>query len=207
MNETLVRKFCESPRRKLIVAIVTILLGVTIIIPVVDDYFDKKESRRALAEELDNARQTGARLPSLEKEVAAVVGQLTALEDRSVSEESLSGYRTRLVDLIRESSCQIRRLDVASPTRRSWKDGDNPLADGNSGSTPGKATPFFLEQRSIHLSVNGRTHDIYALLEKLEQDTTLAHPQRIELHADGPNSETVTMELEMLLFGLSRQSS
>jgi hypothetical protein len=207
MNETVVHKFCESPRRKLIVAIVTILLGVTIIIPLVDDYFDKKESRRALAEELDHARQTATLLPNLEKQVAEVVGQLTALEDRSVSEGTLSSYRNRLVDLIRESNCQLRRLDVASPTRRSWKNGDNPLAEGNSGSSPGNATPFFLEQRSIQLSVNGRTHDIYALLEKLEQDTTLAHPERIELHSDGLNSEMVTMELEMLLFALSRQNS
>jgi hypothetical protein len=207
MNETTVRRFCESPHRKLIVAIATILLGVTIIIPLVDDYFDKKESRRALAEELATARQTATLLPSLEKEVAKVVGQLTALEDRAVSEDTLSGYRSRLVDMIRESSCQIRRLDVATPTRRSWKDGDNPLADGNSGSSLGKATPFFLEQRSIQLSVNGRTHDIYSLLEKLEQDTTLAHPERIEIHSEGTTSETVTMELEVLLFALSRQNS
>ena len=207
MNESLVRRFCESPRRKLIVAIVTILLGVTIIIPLVDDYFDKKESRRALAEELDNARQTAAQLPSLEKQRRRGGGPLTAMEDRSVSEDTVSGYRSRLVDMIRESSCQIRRIDVASPTRRPWKEGDNPLAEGNSSSSPGKATPFFLEQRSIQLSVNGRAHDLYALLEQLQKDTTLAHPERIELHSDGPNSETVTMELEMLLFALSRQNS
>jgi hypothetical protein len=207
MNESIVRRFCESPRRKLIVSIVTILLGVAIIIPLVDEYFDKKESRRALAEELDNARRTAEQLPSLEKRVAEVVGQLTALEVRSVSEETVSGYRTRLVDMVRESRCQIRRLDVATPTRRAWKEGDSPLADGNTGASLGKATPFSLEQRSIHLSVNGRTHDIYALLEKLHEDTTLAHPERIELHSDGQKSETVTMDLEMLLFALSRQSS
>lgn len=207
MNESIVRRFCESPRRKLIVSIVTILLGVAILIPLVDEYFDKKESRRALTEELDNARQTAERLPSLEKQVAEVVGKLTTMEKRSVSEETVSAYRTRLVDMVRESSCQIRRLDVASPTRRSWKVGDNPLADGNVSDSLGKATPFSLERRSIHLSVNGRTHDIYALLERLEKDDTLAHPERIELHSDGTNSETVTMELEMLLFALSRQNS
>jgi hypothetical protein len=207
MNDSIVRRFCESRRRKLIVSIVTILLGVAIIIPLVDDYFDKKESRRALAEELDNARQTATQLPSLEKQVADVVGQLTVMEDRAVSDDTVSGYRSRLVDMVRESNCQIRRFDVASPTRRSWQEGDSPLADGNSGDSLGKATPFFLEQRSIHLSVNGRTHDIYSLLEKLQKDTTLAHPERIELHSDGPNTETVTMEFDMLLFALSRQNS
>jgi len=35
----------------------------------------------------------------------------------------------------------------------------------------------------------------------------LAHPERLQIHSDGQNGETVTMELEMLLFALSRQSS
>lgn len=207
MNETLVRRFCESSHRKLIVAIVTILLGMVIVVPLVDEYFDKKESRRALAEELENARQTAARLPSLEKQVAKVVDELTAMEVRAVDDGSVSAYRTRLVEMVRESHCQIRRLDVASPTRRAWKEGDNPLADGRTGSAAGKATPFSLEQRSIQLSVSGRTHDLYELLERCQKDTTLAHPERIELHSDSQKSETVTMDLELRLFALSRSNS
>src|SRR5262245_51404082 len=103
MNESLLRKFCESPRRKLIVATVTILLGLAVVTPLVDDYFDKRESRRALAEELDRAHQTARQLPALEKQVAAVVEKLDAMEARSVSEETVSGYRTRLVEMIRDS--------------------------------------------------------------------------------------------------------
>ncbi len=207
MNETIVRKFCESPRRNLIVSIVTILLALAVITPLVDDYFDKRESRRALAEELDIARQTAAQVPTLEKQVATVVEKLGAMEARSVSEETVSGYRTRLVDMIRESSCQIRRLDVASPVRRPWKEGDKPLAEGNNSDSSGKATPFSLEKRSIQLSVDGKTHDIYSLLERLQKDTTLAHPERIQIHSERQDGETVTMELEMLLFALSRQNS
>ncbi len=207
MNETLIRKFCESPRRGLIVATVTILLGLAVVTPLVDDYFNKKESRRALAGDLDNARQTAALLPSLEKQVALVVEKLEAMEERSVSEQTVSGYRTRLVEMIRESSCQIRRLDVASPSRRPWKEGDNPLQAGNNSDSSGKATPFSLERRSIVLSVNGKTHEIYSLLEQLQKDTTLAHPERIQIHSDGQNGEIVTMELELLLFALSRQAS
>jgi hypothetical protein len=207
MNETIVRRFCESPRRKLIVSIVTILLGLAIITPLVDDYFNKKESRRTLAEELDNTRRTAEQLPTLEKQVAAVVEQLATMETRSVSEETVSGYRTRLVEMIRDSSCQIRRLDVATPVRRAWKVGDSPLAEGNKSDSSGKATPFSLERRSIQLSVSGKTHDLYSLLEQLQKDNTLAHPQRIEFHSDGQNGESVSMELEMLLFALSRRTS
>jgi hypothetical protein len=207
VNETIVRSFCESPRRKLIVSIVTILLALAVITPLVDDYFDKKESRRALAEELDNSRQTAAQLPSLEKQVATIVEKLGTMEARSVSEETVSGYRTRLVEMIRESSCQIRRLDVAPSVLRPWKIGDTPLAEGKMNGSSGKATPFSLERRSIQISVNGKTHDIYGLLERLQKDTTLAHPERIQLHSERQDGETVTMELEMLLFALSRQNS
>jgi hypothetical protein len=207
MNESILRKFCESPRRKLIVVTATILLGLAVVTPLVDDYFDKRESRRALAEELDRAHQTASQLPALEKQVAAVVEKLDAIEARSVSEETVSGYRTRLVEMIRDSNCQIRRLDVAQPTLRPWNEGDSPLVEGKTGDSSGKATPFSLERRSIQLSVSGKTHDLYGLLERLQKDTTLAHPERIELQADSQNGDTVNMELEMLLFALSREKS
>ncbi len=207
MNESIIRKLCESPHRKLIVSIVTILVGLGVLTPLVDEYFDNKESCRALAKELENARQTAEQLPSLEKQVASVVDELGILEGRSVSEDTVSAYRTRLVDMIRESSCQIRRLDLAQPIRRPWKEGDSPLQAGNKSESSGKATHFSLERRGIQLSVNGKTHDIYSLLERLQEDTTLAHPERLQIHSDGQHGETVIMELEMLLFALSRQSS
>ena len=207
MTESLIRKFCENSHRKLIVSIVTILLGLAVLTPLVDEYFDNKESRRALSEELENARNTAGQLPSLEKQVASVVEELEILEERSVSEETVSAYRTRLVDLVRESSCQIRRLDLAEPILRPWKEGDDPLQEGTKSDKSGKATPFSLERRSIQLSVSGKTHDIYGLLERLQKDTTLAHPERLQFHSDGQNGESITMELEMLLFALSRQSS
>jgi hypothetical protein len=194
-------------RSFVIVATVTILLALAVVTPLVDVYFDKRGSRRALAEELDRAHQTAGQLPALEKQVAAVVEKLDAMEARSVSEETVSGYRTRLVEMIRDSNCQIRRLDVAQPTRRVWKEGDSPLSEGKSGDSTGKTTPFSLERRSIQLSVSGKTHDLYSLLERLQKDTTLAHPERIELHAESQSGDTVNMELEMLLFALSRQKS
>lgn len=204
MNEQLLRRFCESPQRKLIVSTVTILLGLAVLTPLVDDYFDKKESRRTLAEELDHARETASQLPKLESQVAEVVDELRLLEGRSVSDETVSAYRNQIVELIRDSNCQIRRLDLASPVNRPWKDGDDPLQEGNASDSSRKATPFTLERRNIQLSVSGRTQDIYGLLERLEKDTTLAHPERLELHSESQSGETVTMELEMLLFALSR---
>lgn len=207
MNETIVRRFCESPRRKLIVSTVTIALGLAIITPLVDEYFDKKESRRALAEELENAKDTASRLPSLEKQVTEVLSELSLLEARSVSHETVGEYRTRLVDMIREAGCQIRRLDVGTPVLRPWTEGDNPLVERSRGDSSGKATPFSLETRSIQLSVNGKTHHIYSLLERLQKDNTLAHPQRIQIHSDGQNTDMVTMDIEMLLFALGRKSA
>ncbi len=41
MNESLLRNFCESRHRKLIVAIVTTLLGLAVLLPPTDDYLTK----------------------------------------------------------------------------------------------------------------------------------------------------------------------
>src|SRR5690349_14825458 len=126
MNDTLIRKFCESQRRWLIVATTTVLLALATVWPAVDDYFDKQTSRSGLTEDLVRARQTAETLPAFEKRVAAVRTELEDLEVRTVDDGSLARFRSQLVDLVRDSGCQIRRIEVGAPTRRPWKVGDRP---------------------------------------------------------------------------------
>lgn len=136
MNDSLIRRFCETRHRWPIVATATALLALATVWPSVDDYFDKQSSRSELSEDLVHARLTAATLPAFEKRVAAVRVELEALEVRSVEDGSLARFRSRLVDLVRESGCQIRRIEVGAPTLRAWKQGDNPLDETASPKPP-----------------------------------------------------------------------
>ena len=201
MNDSLIRRFCETRHRWPIVATATALLALATVWPSVDDYFDKQSSRSELSEDLVHARLTAATLPAFEKRVAAVRVELEALEVRSVEDGSLARFRSRLVDLVRESGCQIRRIEVGAPTLRAWKQGDNPLDE--TASAEAADTPFKLERHSVILAVDGGMGAVHDLLDRLEKEQILSHPHRVQLQAASNGSDTVTLELELWLFALA----
>ena len=203
MNDSILRKFCESPYRKVIVAIVTTVFGLLVMIPLVDDYFDKKESRNTLTDELEIARQTAQSLPDFEERVAGIVEELELVEAREVSETEVSAYRNKLIDLVRKSGCQLRRIDVSLPTVRPWFLNDDPLRD--SGKAKQDATPFSLERRSAVLFVDGPMESTQAFLKELHNDKSFAVPSRLEMRSTSGHESKVTLEIELWLFALARK--
>jgi hypothetical protein len=204
MSDPLIRRFCESPRRWLIVAIVTALLAVAAVLPTVDLYLINRASRSDLTLRLQAARQTAEQLPDFEKRAAQLKEELRELEDRTVEEDNLARFRSQLVDAARESGCQIRRLEVGTATRRPWKERDQPLAESPAA---GRATPFFLERRNVVLAVDGTMPAIHDLLARLEKERTMSHPHRLMMQPANGTVETVTLEIELWLFALSRTAA
>jgi hypothetical protein len=204
MNDSLIRKFCESRYRWPIVATGTTLFALAAVLPQVDDYYDKRNSRNELAENLGRVRQTASTLPQFEKRVAEVAGQLEALEVRTVDEQQLAQFRNRVMDIVRDAGCQVRQLEVGAPTTRPWNQGDDPLTPSANSTTNANATPFALESRTMMLTVDGSMAAIHDLLARLEKEQTLCHPHRLQLQSASAEGETVTLELELWLFNLSR---
>lgn len=175
MNDVLIRKFCASPRRSLIVISATALLGLGLLVPLVDEVYDNKTLCDALTTQLAEARRTEATLPDLETKVGELTKELGELESRAIGEASMVAYRSRLVDVVRSSGCQIRRIQVGPATTRPWLSNDNPLE--TEPPADGVKTPFVLEKRSLELAVNGGMGEIHNLLQRLEEERVLAHPK------------------------------
>jgi hypothetical protein len=205
MNNSPIRKFCESRFRWLIVATATGVIALAAVLPLVDEYCDNNSSRSGLAEELVRARETAAALPQYEKRAAAIRQELEALEARTVDDSTLASFRSRLVDIVHESGCQIRQIDVGTPTRRPWKRGDDPLRETQAAGAA--ATPFSLERRSVMIAVDGAMPAIHDLLARLEQEHSLSHPHRVQLQAAAAGGESVMLEMELWLFALARTPS
>lgn len=204
MNESPIRKFCESPHRKLIVVIVTTLFGLLVLIPLVDDYFDKKESHSSLSENLESARLTESQLPEVEQQVGKILEKLDALESRAISNQNTSEYRSKIVELVRGAGCQVRRFDVSNPIRRPWMKNDNPLEVAVPKGGKHKKTPFAIERRNVILLVDGSMQSLRDLLGQLHKDESLAYLNRLELRSASRGSDQVTMEIELWLFALGR---
>ena len=206
MNESLLREFCESRNRWLIITIVTLALGLVIVLPIADDYFDNQENCRALDEELVHAKEAAASLPKFQQRVEALNKQVAELESLAVNDDTVGKYRSRLVDLVRETGCQMRRIDVNEAYRRPWMEEDLPLAEKQPRGKEGRPTPFVLDRRSVLLTVDGSTASIYALLEKLREGSTFMHLRRLKLNAANHVGNKVTMEIELWLFSLLRKT-
>ena len=203
MNDSPLRMFCESRHRKLIVAIVTTLVGLAVIVPLTDDYFDKRESRMTLKEDLDHARETERTLPEFEKRVDGAVAKLAKLESRTVSEQSLSDYRNKLIEMIRKSGCQMRSLEAGKPTTRPWLKNDDPFHKHAAPAKKRKKTQFKLERRTLTMLVDGGMPEIHNLLTALEKDELSAFPYQVKLHSTA-GRESTTLDMKIWLFALTR---
>ncbi|MEQ8211074.1 MAG: hypothetical protein RH917_14705 [Lacipirellulaceae bacterium] len=205
MNSSLIRKFCESRYRWPIVATATLLVGLVTLLPLADVYSEKREACNVLKDKLDSARQTAKTLPKFEERVEKVAQELEALEARGVGEERIGDLRNRIIKLARDNNCQVRKIEMGSPLRRIWlKDADVLETQAVSKSAKGK-TPFELVRRTMVLAVDGNMADLELLLEKIQEEKTLAHPQRLSLNHTGRGAKTVGMEIELLLFDLTRK--
>lgn len=207
MTNSLIRKFCESRYRWPIVATATTLAALATVVPLVDEYFDNRSSRNGLSEELVRAQQVASALPEYEERAAKVTGELEALEGRVVDDATLARFRSRIVDVVRESGCQIRQIEVGAATKRPWIQGDDPLTEAQQSPGKERATPFSLERRSVTLAVDGTMPAIHDLLSRLEQEQMLSHPHRVQMQAASTGGETVMLEVELWLFALARSAS
>ena len=98
MIEPLLRRFCESKHRTIIVIAGTFVVGLLLVLPLVDVYCAGLNEKEALLAELESAKQVAESLPLVESRVAEKIAQLQTFEQRTVDEQSLPALREKLVD-------------------------------------------------------------------------------------------------------------
>lgn len=202
MITQLIDRFCESQRRWLIVTGVTFVVGLLTGLPQVDVLLTQRDEQKNLEEELVRASRSSSRLATFKERAATETAALEQLEQRTVDEQRLPEFRTALVDIVRESGCQMRRINVAAVRSRPWKQGDNPVTEVENRKA--KSTPFTLETRSVSLSVSGSTQSVRSLLTRVQDEQKIFHAKTMDLRPLGRNRRGVQMDLELWYFALTR---
>ena len=121
MNETPLERVCNSPHRWLIVTGVTFLIALLTVLPQADVLLAARTERADLEEHKVNAVQTAKTLPQYESRVLEQEIKLTTLTKQEVDEEHVTKFRRWLVKAARQAGCQVRRVNLANPTRRRWR--------------------------------------------------------------------------------------
>jgi hypothetical protein len=206
MNEELLRKFCESRHRWLIVTAGTFVVGLLLVLPIVDVYYAGRDEKSALASELDSARRVAADISGYESRFGERRAQLAALEARAVDDETLPALRGKLLEMAKETSCSIRRLSVGATSARPWSVDDDPLAakldaqhkEGR------KTTGFMLESRPVTLSLSGSSTDLRALIERIMDTGMFMHTKTLEMYPSSASRQLLTVDLELWYYTLAR---
>ncbi len=207
MIEQALRKFCESSYRKLIVIGVTFIVGLVLIMPLVDAIRAGHDEKENLLVELDSARNVAAEIKGFETRVAEKITQLKSLEDRTVNEDTMPALRSALVDIAKETDCNIRRLNVGTATSRSWKTGENlfvpPTETKTAEATAGPK--FQLEWRPVSVSLSGTSASLKNMIERVAASKKLMHIKSLEMYPSSPNRQTLTLDMEIWYFTLARK--
>jgi len=206
MIEQTLRRFCESKHRWLIVIAGTFVVGLVLVMPLVDAYCAGRDEKNTLLAELDSAQHIAAGLEQFERRAAEKTAKLKVFEARTVDEDSLPALRGKLVDLAKETGCNIRRLSVGGASSRPWLPGQDPVVtttDAKPNETP---SSFMLEWRPVSISLSGTSANLRAMLERVANSGMLMHAKSIEMYPSSPSRQSLTLDMELWYFTLTRRS-
>jgi hypothetical protein len=205
MIEQTLRNFCESRHRWLIVIAGTFAVGLVLVIPLVDAYCAGRNEKETLLAELDSARQIAAELSETEGRVAAEIAQLKVFEARTTDEDSLPVLRGKLVDLAKETGCNVRRLSVGTASSRPWNPGDDPINPTASPKPGESSSAFTLEWRPVTISVSGTSASLRTLLDRIAAAGMLMHAKSLEMYPANPARQSLSLDMELWYFTLVRR--
>lgn len=203
--DDIIVKFCEDRRSWLVVIAGTLTLGLVLVLPQVDEYVAVCVEQADLAEKLAAAKQSAEQLPGFEIRRAEQVEVIAERLRRTLNEQNEPDFRNDLVMMVRESGCQLRRLNVGTAVSRDWGEGDDPLETTFDKKLA--ATGFKLERRQVSLSLVGPSSNVRRLIEQLEQQDKQGHVQSLDLKPDRGDGRRAELSLELLYFTLARPSA
>ena len=204
--EAVLQRFLASPSRRLIVIIITFGTGLAALLPAADEYLAQRDHRTDSLESLTDVREQVAQLDALEAQSGQLGERLARLEDQTVADKNVYHFRSNLVALTRTSGCSIRRIHLGKPHIRDWHENDRPVEVRTAARNDDKAT-YELRSQHVSLSVSGTLDSTRELLEALRGTGKMIHVESLALRPSGPNRKAVTLEVELIVFGLEKKKS
>ena len=197
-------RFVASPRRWLIVIIGSLVIGLVTVLPLVDEYKGLNDHREELTAELTRARAEAETLPRFEKRVDSRRIELASYEAKAVPTAKVHAFRNEVVDLVRESGCQVRRINAGEPRSRIWLKDDSPLEMKN---RPKKIeeSRYLLDSQTFGLTVTGTMPQLTDLLSRLYAQQKVMHTSGLSVRPASRSSVELELQLELVLFDLTQK--
>ncbi|HZZ73527.1 MAG TPA: hypothetical protein VFE24_14840 [Pirellulales bacterium] len=199
MIEPLLQAFVTSRYRRGIVITLTFLTAVAVGWPAADDYFGLRDRESRLSATLKTTQATVAQLSSIERQFNEKMSRLHELDSQLADEQGLNEFRSWVVDQIRQTGCQMRKVRVGTPGVRRWRENGDPF---EISPNDGAETPYNFKTIGFTLSASGSAENVKALLARLQKADKLMQAKRFSLHPDGADGKEIVLDLELVLFDL-----
>jgi hypothetical protein len=201
MIERIFRACLTGRRRWRVVIFLTLALGFLVLWPQVDSYFALREQSLHLRAELQEVEGAVARLDALERRNAQQRQELAKLEATCVPPERLTVFRGEMVELARQTMCQVHRIHAGESQQRPWRKGDHPLAQERSPAAPAEGN-YRLHTQVITLTVSGKLAQVREFLGRLLGRDAMVCASRFLLRPSETDPSEAILELECRLFDL-----
>ena len=202
MAESLVQQFLAHPRRKWIVSIATMMLVIIFGLPAYDSIRSSQKEYAELSTQLSEIKHSVANLQPLREQFAAAAKEGNGAAN-TVDQEAAHELRERVVRMIRDHKCRVRRVTLSDPQSRPWTDQDDPYATTSTNN--GTKTEFQLTTRQLSVSATGTLPMLSQILKDVTRMHQYAVPTRMTLRNDG-DDEAISLEMEFSLFDLGRDN-
>ena len=199
------QRFVAHPRRWLIVIIGTIILGLGKILPLVEEYKGLSDRYTELTGELARVEAESATLPRFEQRVDSLKVQLANLEEKAVAGENVNTFRAKVVEIVREAGCQVRRVNAGEVQSRVWLKDDSPLEKGRRAKKSDE-TKFVLQSQPFQLTVTGSMPQLTQLLARINELDKISHTRHLMVRPTGRDGVELEMQLELVFFDLQKKS-
>jgi hypothetical protein len=175
-------------------------------LPAADEFTAQRRRQQELAAALKQITEQVQQREHWKRQADGAQTSRAEFERRALVESEVNDYRTELVQQIRTSGSQLRRLSVSQAVRRPWHDDSHPLVIEKAprGHKADAEAEYQLHSQTVSLSVSGSVDAVRGLLGKMQQTGTLKHTNQLSIRPAGNDRQQVEMEMEFILYGLEK---
>jgi hypothetical protein len=210
MIEPLLRRFLAYEKQKHVVIIGTILAGLVVAWPAVDEYIAARQRTQDARLKLEEAGIAIAKLPQYTRLHQLKTKELEVLSQRLVGDRAAKKLQSDLTELGRQTGCTVLRVQLGDPSTRVWNENDHPVSGTKLKNTGGE-TPFQLETRQITLSVTGPMDGLHAFLQGLHRVEKVIYPRSMSMKTGnstaGNEGQVGLLDLTLSLFDLTKKEA
>ena len=201
------RDMLAHPARRVIVIIVTFVAALVTVWPAADLYNTKCRRQETLRFELDQIQQQIAHWDELESQSEQLGEQLRNWKKRTVSTSEIHQFRGQLVEMARQTRCQVRRLNVTPGRQQPWRKHDDPTKPSFLQPTVdgGQAHPYQLATQHVSLTVSGAMQSVRELLARMHAGNHIVHTKSLSINPSDSQGREVTLKMELILYDLVRK--